>query len=408
MKNKNAIAVVVFFGILLFTGLLMLQTCDGPPSSELPGSFRLVIKASCPIAKDEQQFIADIKVLSTTFAAGNSPDKFFIPNVSLVRIDRRIQTSSDSASFDIPYSLMHYFKTSLVEGTQFKDMRQDEEEIYFASPYNDPRFTDFRSLALRGHAEDGELPVVNCADSNEFFMVDVLPENPPCPDKYWNNAAALKKHLEKQFGVKAPTQDVVIYYLCGNGQSTASSSTTAKDSDGDSVEDEKDDCPTIAGKVIHNGCPDEDNDGVKDEWDRCPSLAGEASNNGCPKGMLPPPPAPIEITAVLSKDWQSNPTEPNNTIVVSIKNDVLSQVHELVWKATPTPRANNQFYTECAIIPGIKSVQKTATIEIVLSTAAADCGNCPYEIEIMANDQKGNNIASTKIPVKKIKCHSGN
>jgi hypothetical protein len=307
MNNKSAIVIVIFFGMLLFTGLLMLQTCDGPPSSDLPGSFRLVLKASCPIAKDEQQFISDMNVLSTTFSAGNSPDKFFIPNVSLVRIDNLIPTSSDSASFDIPSSLMHYFKTSLVDGTQFREMRQDEEQIYFSNPNWDQNFADFRSRALRAHAEDGTLPVVNCADSNEFFMVDVLPENPPCPHKYWNDAAALKKHLEKQFGVKAPTQDVVIYYLCGAGQPSPSSSTTVNDTDGDSVEDSKDDCPTIAGKPVHNGCPDRDNDGVKDEWDRCPDVAGDAANSGCPKGVKKPvPPEPSSYNVNISAKNHSN------------------------------------------------------------------------------------------------------
>jgi hypothetical protein len=34
------------------------------------------------------------------------------------------------------------------------------------------------------------------------------------------------------------------------------------------VEDEKDDCPTIAGKVVHNGCPDGDNVGLNEERDR--------------------------------------------------------------------------------------------------------------------------------------------
>jgi hypothetical protein len=330
MNNKSAIVVVIFFGILLFTGLLMLQTCDGPPSSDLPGSFRLVLKASCPIAKDEQQFISDMTVLSTTFSAGNSPDKFFIPNVSLVRIDKQIPTSSDSASFDIPSSLMHYFKTSLVEGTQFRDMRQDEEQIYFSNPYRDPEFTDFRSMALRGHAEDGELPTINCADSNEFFMVDVLPENPPCPNKYWNDAAALKMHLEKQFGIKSPTQDVVIYYLCGKGQSTPTSSTAVNDTDGDSVEDSKDECPTITGKPVHNGCPDRDNDGVKDEWDLCPNEAGDAGNNGCPNGVK----KAIEVTGPSSKPKANVIISHNNNsgqFIVS-KFDVNSMLAEVTIK----------------------------------------------------------------------------
>jgi hypothetical protein len=59
------------------------------------------------------------------------------------------------------------------------------------------------------------------------------------------------------------------------------------DTDGDSVEDSKDDCPTIAGKPVHKGCPDRDNDGIKDEWDRCPDEAGDATNGGCPSSKTP-------------------------------------------------------------------------------------------------------------------------
>jgi hypothetical protein len=287
MNNKNAMILVVFLGMLLLTGLLLLQTCNGPASSELPGSFRLVIKASCPISKDEQQFMTDIKLLSTTFSAGSSSERFYIPNLSLVRIDETIPTLADSATFDIATGLMHYFKATLVQGAQFRDMRQDEEQIYFAKPENDPRFTDFRTKALLGHREEGEEPIVNCLDSNEYFMVDVLPPNPPCLNKYFNDLALLKKHLEKQFGVKAPTKDVVIYYLCGGDKPALSKVENFKDTDGDSVENSKDDCPDKAGKPVHNGCPDIDNDGVKDEWDLCPDVAGDATNGGCPSSKTP-------------------------------------------------------------------------------------------------------------------------
>ena len=411
MNNKSAIVVVAFFGILLFTGLIMLQTCQGPPSSQLPGSFRIIIKAACPIAKDEQQFVSDIKILSTAFSAGSSSEKFFIPNVSLVRIDNLVPTSNDSASFDIASGLMHYFKTSLVEGTQFREMRADEEKSYFENPDRDSHFSDFRSKALRAHADEVQV-IPNCSDNNEFFICHgICPDPPVCPDKYWSDVASLKKHLEKRFGTQPPSGEIVIYYLCGTGKpAKEDGQAKGQDTDGDSVIDEKDDCPTIAGKPVHLGCPDGDNDGVKDEWDRCPDVAGDAANNGCPKDTPPPPPPPIVIKAELSQDWQKNPSQPNNTIVVSIKNDALSEVNELRWRATPKPIANKQVYGKCEVIPGVKKSGIRATNEIVLSTADASCANCPYEVEIMAYDKNGNRIDKIKseiVTVERIKCHSG-
>ncbi|EAP87728.1 MULTISPECIES: OmpA family protein [Croceibacter] len=54
------------------------------------------------------------------------------------------------------------------------------------------------------------------------------------------------------------------------------------DTDGDGIPDPKDDCPTVAGIQALNGCPDADGDGIKDSEDNCPNEAGPASNNGCP------------------------------------------------------------------------------------------------------------------------------
>ena len=54
-----------------------------------------------------------------------------------------------------------------------------------------------------------------------------------------------------------------------------------KDTDGDGVPDDKDDCPTEKGTV--NGCPDSDNDGVADKDDKCPTIPGTKENHGCPE-----------------------------------------------------------------------------------------------------------------------------
>ncbi len=56
-----------------------------------------------------------------------------------------------------------------------------------------------------------------------------------------------------------------------------------KDSDGDGINDEKDDCPFAYGSSKFHGCPDTDGDGVSDKIDRCPKEPGPASSFGCPE-----------------------------------------------------------------------------------------------------------------------------
>jgi OOP family OmpA-OmpF porin len=54
------------------------------------------------------------------------------------------------------------------------------------------------------------------------------------------------------------------------------------DSDGDGIPDHKDACPTVPGLAEFNGCPDTDGDGVTDAEDGCPTVPGPKANNGCP------------------------------------------------------------------------------------------------------------------------------
>ena len=55
-----------------------------------------------------------------------------------------------------------------------------------------------------------------------------------------------------------------------------------RDSDGDGVNDEKDQCPDVAGLPRFRGCPDTDGDGIRDAKDQCPDVAGIARYKGCP------------------------------------------------------------------------------------------------------------------------------
>ena len=55
-----------------------------------------------------------------------------------------------------------------------------------------------------------------------------------------------------------------------------------KDTDGDGIVDDKDECPEVAGPKELNGCPDTDGDGIPDKNDACPEVAGPKELNGCP------------------------------------------------------------------------------------------------------------------------------
>ena len=55
-----------------------------------------------------------------------------------------------------------------------------------------------------------------------------------------------------------------------------------KDTDGDGINDDEDECPMVPGLKEFNGCPDTDGDGIEDAKDECPEAAGSADFNGCP------------------------------------------------------------------------------------------------------------------------------
>ncbi len=55
-----------------------------------------------------------------------------------------------------------------------------------------------------------------------------------------------------------------------------------KDTDGDGVPDETDECPDVKGLASLKGCPDSDGDGIADKDDKCPEVKGLSKYGGCP------------------------------------------------------------------------------------------------------------------------------
>lgn len=88
-----------------------------------------------------------------------------------------------------------------------------------------------------------------------------------------------------------PLHDAYLYHSIGfaysfGGSYTGGGSTKVKDSDGDGVPNNIDECPkTPEGWEVDSvGCPlDTDSDGIVDGEDKCPTVAGTAENGGCPE-----------------------------------------------------------------------------------------------------------------------------
>lgn len=67
-----------------------------------------------------------------------------------------------------------------------------------------------------------------------------------------------------------------------NKRSTAKPVVKEKDTDKDGVIDQDDQCPTLPGFKLTNGCPDKDADGISDMKDNCPDKPGSSTYAGCP------------------------------------------------------------------------------------------------------------------------------
>jgi hypothetical protein len=87
------------------------------------------------------------------------------------------------------------------------------------------------------------------------------------------------------------------------------------DTDGDTVLDALDECPSQAGKPSLAGCPDDDDDGVRNSQDRCPSQAGPVAFGGCPDsdgdGKADPDDACPSVMGDLANGCPSPPPRPD-------------------------------------------------------------------------------------------------
>ena len=77
------------------------------------------------------------------------------------------------------------------------------------------------------------------------------------------------------------------------------------DYDGDGIIDSKDSCPISFGQKEFSGCPDTDGDGIPDDKDNCANEAGSKNNNGCPE---PEAPANTEVPFAIVDQVPSFPS----------------------------------------------------------------------------------------------------
>jgi len=109
-----------------------------------------------------------------------------------------------------------------------------------------------------------------------------------------------------------PNQDPDYFMENSIGLNIAFGKTREKDTDGDGVLDNEDNCPgTLAGVLVDDyGCPqDTDKDGIADYEDKCPDVFGLAALNGCPE-----PDVDSDGDKVLDKNDKC-PNTPANVLV---------------------------------------------------------------------------------------------
>ena len=287
MSTKNAAFLIIAIAALIFGSLFFFENQD-VPSRDVENSLSINIFTACPISKDSAEFDRDIETLARLYA-NPTKNNFLIANCTIIRLDGMdANQETDSAFFDVPVNYMNAKKFSLIENEPgVPDERNSEEDQYFKNLNSHEDYVKFRRIGLQNSKkwiDCSDFTCLNPLDSIHEFVIDRTIEAPR-NNKYWPSAAALRKHIESLFvsGAIKAKDKIRIYFACG--PAAADVSATCKDTDGDTVCDEKDDCPSIPGKPVHNGCPDSDNDGVKDDWDDCPNVAGDATNGGCPSSQ---------------------------------------------------------------------------------------------------------------------------
>lgn len=132
------------------------------------------------------------------------------------------------------------------------------------------------------------------------------------------------------------------------------------DTDGDSVPDDIDKCPTVPGISRYNGCPvpDTDKDGINDEYDKCPTVAGTKDNNGCP----------ATHTGIFKANWNLKTAKTFRVANVDgqEKQQTLSEVLKKGVATTHIAPTKDAERLILDLNPGLKAGQKMKNDEVII------------------------------------------
>jgi hypothetical protein len=107
---------------------------------------------------------------------------------------------------------------------------------------------------------------------------------------YWQDLGKVSLGTHVRIGMFTIGSDNLVGFISDNGMAAhlfagvtlPIGAKRPRDSDGDSVSDQRDFCPSVPGVWLFQGCPDTDKDGIQDKDDNCPLDAGPKANKGCP------------------------------------------------------------------------------------------------------------------------------
>jgi outer membrane protein OmpA-like peptidoglycan-associated protein len=119
------------------------------------------------------------------------------------------------------------------------------------------------------------------AEANLDFSEQELSQGHPAQALRFSEVAEENLSKARDLSKDCGPKQVVV----GEPQAEANLKIEEKDTDGDGVPDNIDQCPTVPGPKENNGCPygDRDHDGIPDNLDLCPDVPGVPEEHGCPR-----------------------------------------------------------------------------------------------------------------------------
>lgn len=238
------VLLIIFYCILFFKG----------ETTEL----KIRFVSNCPVATEEGKMPLDITDLLEFYEGSET---MYYPHAEFDRLDQ-----------DISREKLKFLEE--IDGTG-----SDDQEILDQKDDEDATFGMKQGKGNLGRSES------EFTNGRRYYYIG---GNNVDNKTTFSSASDLRDHLQDELKNEDYFDDyksdviVVILKRCGIGE--PGPPPTAKDRDGDGIEDSKDRCPDEVGSKSNNGCPEEDSDGdgIEDSKDNCPYEVGPKNNKGCP------------------------------------------------------------------------------------------------------------------------------